>query len=188
MPQLLLEIFSEEIPARMQAQAARDLERMAREWLSEQGLLPAGLKTYAGPRRLTLVADGLPPAQADRTEERKGPRVGAPDAAIDGFLRSTGLTCEQLVEKGGVWFAEIARPGRPTPEIAAEMVGEIIRGFPWPKSMRWGTGTLRWVRPIQRILLTFDGEVVPFEIEGIASGDETEGHRFIGSGQPFHAR
>jgi glycyl-tRNA synthetase beta chain len=188
MPQLLLEIFSEEIPARMQAQAAKDLERMARERLAGQGLLPAGLKTFSGPRRLTLVAEGLPPAQADRSEERKGPRVGAPDQAVDGFLRSTGLTRDQLVERDGVWFAQISRPGRPTPEIAAEIVGEIIRGFPWPKSMRWGTGTLRWVRPIQRILLTFDGEVVPFEIEGIQSGDLTEGHRFMGSRAPFRAR
>jgi glycyl-tRNA synthetase beta chain len=188
MPQLLLEIFSEEIPARMQAQAARDLERMARDRLAEQGLLPAGLKTFSGPRRLTLVAEGLPPAQADRTEERKGPRVGAPDQAMDGFLRSTGLTRDQLVERDGVWFAQISRQGQPTPDIAAEMTGEIIRAFPWPKSMRWGTGSLRWVRPIQRILLTFDGEVVPFEIEGIASGELTEGHRFMGSGQPFRAR
>src|SRR3982751_5860321 len=107
MPQLLLEIFSEEIPARMQAQAAKDLERMARERLSEQGLLPAGLKTFSGPRRLTLVAEGLPPAQADRSDERKGPRVGAPDQAIDGFLRSTGLARDPLVERDGVYFAQI---------------------------------------------------------------------------------
>src|SRR4051794_37332238 len=129
MPQLLLELLSEEIPARMQAQAGRDLERMAREKLADAGLLPAGLKTFAGPRRLTLVADGLPPAQADRTEERKGPRVGAPDQAIEGFLRSTGLTREQLTERDGVWFAVIARQGRPTSEIVAEMVEAIVRGF-----------------------------------------------------------
>src|SRR5580698_9468114 len=137
MPQLLLELFSEEIPARMQAGAARDLERMARERLAEAGFLPEGLKAFAGPRRLTLVAEGLPPAQADRNEERKGPRVGAPDAAIDGFLRSTGLTREQLVERDGVWYAQIARQGRATPEIIAELVEAIVRGFPWPKSMKW---------------------------------------------------
>src|SRR3978361_2264127 len=122
MPQLLLELFSEEIPARMQANAARDLERLAREKLAAEGLLPEALKTFAGPRRLTLVAEGLPAAQADRHEERKGPRVGAPDAAIDGFLRSTGLTRDQLTERDGVWYAQIARQGRPTPEIIAEIV------------------------------------------------------------------
>jgi glycyl-tRNA synthetase beta chain len=188
MPQLLLEIFSEEIPARMQAQAARDLDRMAREKLADAGLLPTGLKTFAGSRRLTLVADGLPPAQSDRSEERKGPRAGSPDQAIEGFLRSTGLTRDQLVERDGVYYAQISKAGRPTPEIVAEMVEAIVRGFPWPKSMRWGTGTLRWVRPIKRILCVFDGELVPFDIDGLASGERTEGHRFMGSGQPFLAR
>jgi glycyl-tRNA synthetase beta chain len=188
MPQLLLELFSEEIPARMQAGAARDLERMARERLAEAGFLPEGLKTFAGPRRLTLVAEGLPPAQADRSEERKGPRVGAPAAAIEGFLRSTGLSPDQLIERDGVWYARIARQGRPTSEIVAEMVEAIIRAFPWPKSMKWGTGSLRWVRPLQRILCVFDGEVVPFQIEGIASGAVSEGHRFMGSREPFRVR
>ena len=188
MPQLLLELFSEEIPARMQAQAARDLERMAREKLAEAGFLPEGVKAFAGPRRLTLVADGLAPAQSDRSEERKGPRVGAPDQAIEGFLRSTGLMRDQLVERDGTLFAVIARKGRPTPEIIAEMVEQIVRGFPWPKSMKWGTGSLRWVRPLQRILCTFDGEVVPLEIDGIGSGDLSEGHRFMGPRKPFRAR
>ena len=188
MPQLLLELFSEEIPARMQAQAARDLERMARERLAEAGYLPEALKTFAGPRRLTLVAEGLPPSQADRTEERKGPKVGAPQAALDGFLRSTGLSEDQLTQRDGVWFAVTAKPGRPTPDVIAEMVPAIIRAFPWPKSMKWGTGALRWVRPLQRILCVFDGEIVPFEIEGIQSGDMTEGHRFMGSRAPFRAR
>src|SRR6201994_3550890 len=117
MPQLLLELFSEEIPARMQAQAARDLERMARERLAGGGFLPAGGEGLAGPRRLTLVADGLAPAQSDRTEERKGPRANAPDQAIDGFLRATGLTRDQLVERDGVLFATLHKHGRPTPEI-----------------------------------------------------------------------
>ncbi|MBV9511969.1 MAG: glycine--tRNA ligase subunit beta [Caulobacteraceae bacterium] len=188
MPQLLLELFSEEIPARMQAQAGRDLERMARERLAEAGFLPEGVGAFAGPRRLTLMVEGLPPAQADRNEERKGPRVGAPEAALEGFLRSTGLSLDQLVERDGVWFAQIARKGRPTGEIIAEMVERIVRDFPWPKSMKWGSGSLRWVRPLQRILCVFDGEVVPFEIDGIASGDVTEGHRFMGSRKPFHAR
>lgn len=193
MPQLLLELFSEEIPARMQAGAARDLERMAREHLAAAGFLPEALKTFAGPRRLTLVVEGLPIAQADRKEELKGPRVGAPPQALEGFLRKAGLAQEQLVERDGVWMAFIEKAGRPTPEIVAEMVEAIIRGFPWPKSMTWGTSKLRWVRPLKRILCVFDREVVPFAIEGIEAGDITEGHRFMRvgfgwGGQPFRAR
>src|SRR4051794_11010178 len=188
MPQLLLELFSEEIPAHMQANAARDLERMARERLAAQGLLPEALKTFAGPRRLTLVAEGLPLAQGDRHEERKGPRVGSPDAALQGFLRSTGLSEKELVEKDGVWFAHIHKAGRPTAEIVAGMVDEIVRSFPWPKSMTWGRGTLRWVRPLKRILCVFDGQVVPFSIDGVESGDTSEGHRFMGGAQPSKAR
>jgi glycyl-tRNA synthetase beta chain len=188
MPQFLLELLSEEIPARMQGQAARDLERMARDKLGEAGLISAGLKAFAGPRRLTLVAEGLPPAQADRAEERKGPRTNAPDKAIEGFLRSTGLRRDQLVERDGVFFAEIHHKGRPTPQILAEIVEDIVRTFPWPKSMRSGVGKLRWVRPLRRILCTFDGEVVPFEIDGIPSGELTQGHRFMGSAQPLKAR
>ncbi len=188
MPELLIELFSEEIPARMQAQAARDFERMARETLAEAGLLPEGLKTFAGPRRLTLAADGLLAAQGDRTEERKGPRVGAPEQAVEGFLRSTGLTRDQLTERDGTYFAVIEKRGRPTAEIVAEMVERIVRGFPWPKSMTWGSGKLRWVRPLKRILCVFDREVVRFTIDGIESGDISEGHRFMGTGQPFRAR
>ena len=188
MPQLLLELLSEEIPARMQAQGARDLERMFREALAKEGFLPEALKTFAGPRRLTLVAEGLPSAQAERHEERKGPRVGAPDQAIEGFLRSTGLSRGQLIERDGVYFAHLHKPGRPTPEIVAETVEAIVRAFPWPKSMVSGTSRLRWVRPLKRILCVFDGEVVPFEIDGIESGDLTEGHRFMGSKEPIRAR
>ncbi|MDP3491411.1 MAG: glycine--tRNA ligase subunit beta [Phenylobacterium sp.] len=188
MPQLLLELFSEEIPARMQVQAARDLERMARERLAEQGFLPEAMTTFAGPRRLTLVIEGLPEAQADRTEERKGPRVGSPEKAMEGFLRSTGLTLDQLVDQDGVWFAKIERKGRPTPAIIAEMVEAIVRNFPWPKSMTWGRGTLRWVRPLKRIVCLFDGAVVPFTIDGIESGDITEGHRFMGAAKPFSVK
>ncbi|HEX6860119.1 MAG TPA: glycine--tRNA ligase subunit beta [Caulobacteraceae bacterium] len=188
MPELLIELLSEEIPARMQAQAGRDLERMARERLGAAGLAATGLKTFAGPRRLTLVADGLPAAQGDRREELKGPKTSAPEQALEGFLRKTGLTKDQLTERDGVWFAVIEKKGRPTSEIVAEMVEEIVRSFPWPKSMTWGTGRLRWVRPLRRILCVFDREIVPFEIDGIASGDLSEGHRFMGSGKPFRAR
>lgn len=185
MSQLLLEIFSEEIPARMQPGAARDLERMATDRLKAAGLTWDALTTYAGPRRLTLVIDGLPAATPDRNEELKGPKTSAPAQALEGFLRKTGLTQDQLVERDGVWFAEISSKGRATTEVVAESVDDIIRHFPWPKSMRWGTGTLRWVRPIKRILALYDGAVIPFEVDGIQSGDVTEGHRFMGAGQPF---
>lgn len=185
MSQLLLEIFSEEIPARMQQGAARDLERMASDRLKAAGLSWDALTTYAGPRRLTLVIDGLPAATPDRNEELKGPKTSAPAQALEGFLRKTGLTQDQLVERDGVWFAQISSKGRATTEVVAESVDDIIRHFPWPKSMRWGTGTLRWVRPIKRILALYDGAVIPFEVDGIQSGDVTEGHRFMGAGQPF---
>lgn len=185
MPQLLLEIFSEEIPARMQQGAARDLERMASERLKAAGLTWDALTTYAGPRRLTLVVDGLPAATPDRSEEVKGPKTSAPEQALEGFLRKTGLTRDDLVERDGVLFAVISSQGRATPDLIPEMVDQIVRAFPWPKSMRWGSGSLRWVRPIKRILCIFDGHVVPFEIDGIASDAITEGHRFLGSGAPF---
>ncbi|MBV9995111.1 MAG: glycine--tRNA ligase subunit beta [Caulobacteraceae bacterium] len=188
MPQLLLELFSEEIPARMQAGAARDLERLARERLTGAELGFEGLRAFAGPRRLTLVVDGLPSAQGDRREERKGPRIGAPEAAMEGFLRSVGLLRHQLVERDGAYFAHLHRAGRPTAEIVAEMVEAIVRGFPWPKSMTWGEGKLRWVRPLRRILCVFDREVIRFGIEGLEASDLTEGHRFMGPRRPFRAR
>lgn len=188
MPQLLLELFSEEIPARMQAQAARDLERMMRDGLSAAGLISEGMKAYGGPRRLALVVEGLPLAQADRDEELKGPRVGSPDQAIDGFLRKTGLTREQLVERDGLWFGRIQSAGRPTTEIIAELVEQTVRSFPWPKSMTWGHGRLRWVRPLSRILCVFDRQVVPLSFEGLVASDLSQGHRFMGSGQVFRAR
>jgi len=180
MPQLLLELFSEEIPARMQAGAARDLERMVSEHLLKAGLSGV-LTSYAGPRRLTLVADSLTAATPDREEELKGPRTSAPDQALDGFLRKTGLTRDQLTERDGTWFAVLSTPGRATADIIAEMVPAIMASFPWPKSMRSGTSHFRWVRPLKRILCLFDGRVVPFEAGGIASGDLTEGHRFMGA-------
>ena len=188
MPQLLLELFSEEIPARMQGGAARDLERMASERLKAAGLTYDALTTYAGPRRLTLVVEGLPAATPDREEELKGPRTSAPEQALDGFLRKTGLGKDQLSERDGVWFAVIASRGVQTTALIPEMVDQIVRTFPWPKSMRWGTGTLRWVRPLKRIVALFDGAVVPFEIDSIHSGDVTEGHRFMGAAQPFSVK
>jgi glycyl-tRNA synthetase beta chain len=186
MPQLLIEIFSEEIPARMQQGAARDLERMISDRFKAAGLNWDALTVFAGPRRLTLVIEGLPSAAADRDEEVKGPKTSAPAQALEGFLRKTGLTQDQLVERDGVWFAEISSKGRQTTEVFAEAVDQVVRSFPWPKSMRWGTGTLRWVRPIKRIIALFDGAVVPFEIDGIATDAITEGHRFLGKGQPIH--
>ena len=180
MAELLIELFSEEIPARMQRQAGADLERLAKAHLDKEGLSFTSLRTLAGPRRLTLVVEGLPLAQENRTEERKGPRANAPEQALAGFLRSTGLERDQLVERDGVLYAQIAKKGRPTREIVAEMVDAIVRGFPWPKSMRWGSGALRWVRPLQRIVCLLDGAIVPLDIDGIVSGDLTEGHRFMG--------
>ncbi len=188
MPQLLVELFSEEIPARMQPGAARDFERMARERLAQAGLTFEGIAAYSGPRRLTLVVDGLPNGQEDRVEERKGPRVGAPDAAVDGFLRSAAITREALVERDGVYFATLSRTGRQTAQIAAEMVEAIVRDFPWPKAMTWGAGTLSWVRPLRRILCVFDRKIVPLAIDGVVAGDLIEGHRFMGSGRIVRAR
>ena len=188
MPQLLVELFSEDIPARMQIAAARDLERLAREHLAKAELPFDSLRAFAGLRRLTLVADGLPLAQTDLVEERKGPRVGASDAAIDGFLRSAGVAREALIERDGVYFAVLARKGRPTAAIVAEIVPAIVRGFPWPRSMTWGGGALRWVRPLHRILCVFDRQIAPFEIEGLVAGDQSEGHRFMGGSGPFRVR
>jgi glycyl-tRNA synthetase beta chain len=185
MAQLLIELFSEEIPARMQGGAARDLERMAAERLKAAGLSYEALTTFAGPRRLTLVVEGLPAATPDREEEVKGPRANAPEQALEGFLRKTGLTKDQLVERDGVFFAVLSSKGQPTAALIPDMVDQIIRGFPWPKSMRWGSGTLRWVRPLKRIVALFDGHVVPFEFDGIQSGELTEGHRFLGCGRAF---
>ena len=184
MPELLLELFSEEIPARMQAQAGRNLGRLFTEQLRTAGLTPENLRTFAGPRRLTLVCD-LPAATESVSDELKGPKTSAPPQALEGFLRKTGLAREQLTERDGVLYAVTRREGRATTDLIPALVEAVVRGFPWPKSMRWGTGTLRWVRPLKRILCLFSGAVVPFAIEGIASGDVTEGHRFMGSGLPL---
>lgn len=187
MPQLLLELFSEEIPARMQAAAARDLERLVVGGLTDRGFLNEGARSFATPRRLALVIEGLPAEQADVKEERKGPKVDAPDAAIQGFLRSTGLSKDQLKvqkdPKGDFYLAITERKGRPTPAVLAELIPEVIKSFPWPKSQRWGAGELTWVRPLHAVVCTFDGEVVPFEIGTVKSGNKTRGHRFLGNDQ-----
>lgn len=188
MPQLLLELFSEEIPARMQAGAARDLERMARDGLARADLSFDGLEAFAGPRRLTLVVDGLPAAQSDRVEERKGPRLGAPTSAVEGFLRSAGVTRDALIERDGAYVAVLPHMGEPTPMIAAVLALNIIGQFPWPKSMIWGAGRLRWIRPLRRILCVFDGQVVPLAIDGLINADLTEGHRVMGEERLFRAR
>jgi len=185
MPELLIELFSEEIPARMQQKAADDLRQMVTNALVEAGLTYEGAQAHGGARRLVLSIEGLDAKAADVNEERKGPRVDAPQPAIDGFLKSTGLALDQLKvqddKKGQFYIAMIRKAGRAAPEIIAEVVPDTIRKFPWPKSMRWGSGSLRWVRPLHSIICTFDGEVVPFEIEGIRSGNTTRGHRFMGA-------
>jgi glycyl-tRNA synthetase beta chain len=188
MPDLLLELFSEEIPARMQAGAARDLERLMAGALSDRGLLFEGAKAFSGPRRLTLAVAGLPVKQKDVREEVKGPKVGAPAAALEGFLKKTGLTQDQLkVEanpKGDFYVAVIERAGRETAAVLAEIVPEIMARLPWPKSMRWKPGVAtRWVRPLHSILCTFDGEVVPLSFAGVSSGRHTRGHRFLSEGK-----
>lgn len=195
MPDLLLELRSEEIPARMQRRAADDLKKLVTDALVERGFLYEGAKAFATPRRLALHVAGLPPRGQDVREERKGPRVGAPEGAVQGFLKSAGLasldaaTIVKDPKKGEFYVAVIERPGRPTLDVLAEILPQIIRSFPWPKSMRWGTasaqpGALRWVRPLQSIVATFGPEtetpdVVPFAIDGIAAGTTTYGHRFL---------
>ena len=182
MPDLLLELFSEEIPARMQARAADDLQSAVTNALVDAGCVYESAEARSTPRRLALAVAGLPENQPDVREERKGPRVGAPDRAIEGFLGSVGLTldeCEIRDDKKGQYYAAvIEKKGRSTAEVIAGIVPDVIAGFPWPKSMRWGAGTLRWVRPLHSILCTFDGAAVSFDASGIASGATTRGHRF----------
>ncbi len=182
MPDLLLELFSEEIPARMQPRAAEDLARLVGEGLTGAGLTFGASEADSGPRRLVLHIEGLSARSADIREERKGPRVGAPDKALEGFMRAAGVEsldeCETRDDgKGAYYVAVIEKPGRAAGEIVTEIVPDVVRKFPWPKSMRWGSSRLRWVRPLHSILCVLDGEVVPFEIEGIASGRATCGHR-----------
>lgn len=191
MPDLLIELFSEEIPARMQPGAREALKKLVTDGLVEAGLTYAHAAAFSTPRRLTLALEGLSAESPTLREERKGPSTGANEKAIEGFLRSTGLTLEQLEvrddKKGQVYFAVVEKPGRTAPEIVAEVLERTIRTFPWPKSMRWGSGTLKWVRPLHSILclLTTEAgaEVVDLEVEGIRSGNATEGHRFMAPGR-----
>ncbi len=215
MPDLLLELFSEEIPARMQARAAEDLKKRVTDRLVEAGLVYDGAKTFVTPRRLTLAVHGIPVRQPDLREEKKGPRVGAPEAAIAGFLKAAGLNSiaeakMQPDKKGDFYVAAIEKPGRAALDVIGEILPDVIKGFPWPKSMRWGaqsanqgafssgfspgfqTGSLRWVRPLHSIVATFGPEteepdIVKFAVDGIAAGNETRGHRFMAPA-PFTVR
>ncbi len=198
MPDLLLEFFSEEIPARMQPRAAEDLKKLVTDRLIEAGLVYEGAKAFATPRRLALTVHGIPVKQPDVHEEKKGPRVGAPEGAIAGFLKSAGLTSineakvEKDPKKGDFYVAIVEKPGRAAIQVIAEMIPDIVRNFPWPKSMRWGApsaqpGALNWVRPLHSIVAMFgpeteDPEVVKFEIGGVAAGHTTYGHRFMAPG------
>jgi glycyl-tRNA synthetase beta chain len=187
MSELLIELFSEEIPARMQVRASEDLKRLVTDGLTAAGLTFASARAYSTPRRLALVIDGLPAMSPAISEERKGPRVGAPEQALAGFLKSAGLASiadAEIVKdekKGDYYVARIEKPGRKAADIAAELIPAILTKFPWPKSMRWGSGTFQWVRPLHSIICLLDGKVVPFEIAGIASGASTRGHRFHGN-------
>jgi len=202
MPELLLEFFSEEIPARMQAKAADDLRKLVTDALVEAGLVYEGAKAFVTPRRLTLSVHGVPARQPDLKEERKGPKVGAPEQAIAGFVRAAGLKSiadakVQQDKKGDFYIAVIEKKGGAAADVIADIVPKAVRGFPWPKSMRWGDESDRedalvWVRPLHSIIATFgpeteEPEVVRFEVGGIASGDETRGHRFMAP-QPFKVK
>ena len=194
MPDLLLELFSEEIPARMQAKAADDLRRMITDKLVAEGLVYEGAKAFATPRRLALTVHGIPARQPDLKTERRGPKVGAPDAAVQGFLKATGLKSldEAKIQrdpKGDFYIGLIEKPGRDAIDVLAEILPVIIRTFPWPKSMRWGArsgkpGSLNWVRPLHAITATFgleteEPDVVKFDVDGIEAGQTTYGHRFM---------
>jgi glycyl-tRNA synthetase beta chain len=202
MPELLLELFSEEIPARMQARAAEDLKKAVTDRLVAAGLTYDGAKAFVTPRRLTLSVHGVPARQPDLREEKKGPRVGAPEGAIAGFVKAAGLKSigdakVQPDKKGDFYIAVIEKPGRPAIEVIGEILPAVIKSFPWPKSMRWGVpsavpGALTWVRPLHSIVAMFgpeteDPDIVPFSVGGIAAGNETRGHRFLAP-EPFTVR
>jgi glycyl-tRNA synthetase beta chain len=198
MPDLLLELFSEEIPARMQAKAADDLKKLVTDRLVDAGLVYEGAKAFVTPRRLALAVEGVPARQPDLKEEKKGPRVGAPERAIEGFLKSAGLdsideaTIQKDPKRGDFYVALIDRPGRAAIDVIAEILRAVVRDFPWPKSMRWGSGTMSWVRPLHSIVATFgpqteEPDVVPFSVDGIAAGNTTRGHRFLAP-EPFAVR
>ena len=197
MPDLLLEFLSEEIPARMQARAADDLRKIVTDRLVAAGLTYEGAKAFATPRRLALSVHGVLGASPDVKDERKGPKVGAPEQAIAGFVKAAGLKSIadakiQQDKKGDFYVALIEKQGRPAIEVIGDMLPEVVRSFPWPKSMRWGAGSLNWVRPLHSIVATFGPEteepdIVPFKIDGLASGNETRGHRFMAP-QAFKVR
>ena len=189
MPELLLELFSEEIPARMQARAADDLKRLVAAGLKDAGLEHGDVRSFVTPRRLTLVADGLPDKQPDLREEKRGPKVDAPDKAIDGFLKANGVTREQCeereLEKGTFLFAVVEKAGAETASVLPQMLAGIISDLPWQKSMRWGSGSMRWVRSLERILCLFGGRSLTVETRNeVPCGDVTSGHRFL-AGEPF---
>ncbi|SMX37522.1 glycine--tRNA ligase subunit beta [Octadecabacter ascidiaceicola] len=189
MPDLLIELFSEEIPARMQAKAAADLQKLVTDGLVEAGLTYAGAGAFSTPRRLALSIEGLSAESPDTREERKGPKVGAPDGAIDGFCRGAGVSRDSLeirdAGKGEVYFAVIEKSGRKAADVVAEVLESAIRNFPWPKSMRWGSGALKWVRPLHSIVCILTDEsgatVVPVSVDDITASDVTRGHRFMAS-------
>ncbi|MET0364393.1 MAG: glycine--tRNA ligase subunit beta, partial [Sphingobium sp.] len=188
MTDFLLELRCEEIPARMQLKASEDLARLFTDELAKAGLKPGTLTSFVTPRRLAFIAHDLPIETAAVSEEFKGPRTSAPPQALEGFLRKTGLTQEQLQDRDGVYFAVVEKPGRRTADVLAEAVPAVIRAFPWPKSMRWGnasttTESLRWVRPLQGIVAILGEELVEIEVEGIRSGFATVGHRFHHPGE-----
>jgi glycyl-tRNA synthetase beta chain len=197
MPDLLLEFLSEEIPARMQARAAEDLRKLVTDRLVGAGLVYEGAKAFATPRRLALSVHGVPARQPDIKDEKKGPRVGAPENAIAGFLKAAGLKSindakVQPDKKGDFYVAVIEKAGRPAIDVIAEMIPDVVRTFPWPKSMRWGSGRLNWVRPLHSIVATFGPEteepdIVRFDVDGLAAGDDTRGHRFMAPA-PFKVR
>jgi glycyl-tRNA synthetase beta chain len=178
MADFLLELLSEEIPARMQAGARNSLARLFAECVSEAGLATGAVDVHSTPRRLVLIARDVAAATEASREEVKGPRSSAPPQALEGFLRKTGLTREQLEERDGVLFAVVERQGRAAAEILAETIKRIVADFPWPKSMRWGEGSLRWVRPLHGIVAMLGEEIVPVEIDGVVSGATTVGHHF----------
>src|SRR6516162_8888643 len=202
MSDLLLEFLSEEIPARMQARAAEDLRKAVTDRLVDAGLVYEGAKAFVTPRRLALAVQGVPVRQPDRREEKKGPRVGAPEQAIAGFLKAAGLKSiadakVQPDKKGDFYVAVIEKPGRPALDVIGEILPEVVKSFPWPKSMRWGVrskdpGALTWVRPLHSIVATFGPEteepdIVAFTVDGIATGNMTCGHRFLAP-EPFMVR
>jgi glycyl-tRNA synthetase beta chain len=188
MPELLLELLSQEIPARMQRRAIEELTRLLRDKLAAAEITPASIRGYVTPRRLVVVAEDIPVTQPDRAEERRGPRVGAPQPAIDGFLRSAGLRSIEECEirdtgRGEFYFAIVRRSGRSSAEVLPELIKAAITELPWPKSMRWPEAAVRWVRPLTSIICLYGRQILPLEIEGIAVGHRTRGHRFLSPGE-----